>query len=459
MDSVAAQNAPFSDLLILHGAIVFFLQVGFVSLEVGYGRSKNVKNILLKNTVNILLCAIVWWSVGYAFSFGVSTGGFIGTSGFFHDGSLGVVKIWFYSWNFCLATVAIVSGCLAERTSLVAYPLLTLVMASWVHPVASHWAWQRDSWLLGLSDECRFLDFAGGAAVHVCGGLMGLVGATIVGPRIGRFEEGRAKDIPGHDVSSAAIGTLFLWFGWFGFNCGTTYVYLGNMATAAAATSVDDGLSAPSSPPPPAGATGGNPADRVALNMTLTASVSSLTALLLSSLHSGTVDLVICCNALLAGLVMSTPACGFITSWAAVVYGLAGAGIYLGGARLLVRMHVDDPLESSVVHFACGTAGTVLLGFLARPAYVAQLTGYNCGGLVYGARKGGLLLGLQVLGVVAVAAWTGVFSVLVFWALRRAGRLRVDQVTELAGLDNMDHGGPAYPEFNLVPYNNGSGER
>ncbi|GLC55549.1 hypothetical protein PLESTB_000999400 [Pleodorina starrii] len=341
-------------------------------------------------------------------------------------------------------------------------------MACWVHPVAAHWAWQHDSWLLSVSRECRFLDFAGGAAVHMCGGLMGLVGATIVGPRIGRFEEGRAKDMPGHDVSAAAIGTLFLWFGWFGFNCGTTYVYLGNMANAAAVAAATSTTNlAGSSPPPPSAtvavaaalASGQTPADRVALNMTLTASVSGLTALLLSSLRSGTVDLAVCCNALLSGLVMSTPAAGFITSWAAVVYGLAGAGIYLAGARLLLRMHVDDPLESSVVHFACGTAGTLLLGFLARPTYVAQLTGYNCGGLVYGGRKGALLLGLQVLGVVSVAAWTGIFSVLAFWLLRRTGRLRVDQVTELAGLDNMEHGGPAYPEFNLVPYNTGSGER
>ncbi|PNW75546.1 hypothetical protein CHLRE_12g531000v5 [Chlamydomonas reinhardtii] len=469
-------GATYSDLLIIQGAIVFFLQVGFVSLEVGYGRSKNVKNILLKNTVNILLCAICWWAVGYAFSYGSSTDGFIGTSGFFHDGGLGAAKLWFYSWTFCLSTVTIVSGCLAERTSLVAYPVFTVLMASWVHPVVVHWAWSRDSWLLGISSECRFLDFAGGTVVHICGGMMGLVGAALVGPRIGRFEEGRAKELPGHDVSSVAIGTLFLWFGWFGFNCGSAYVYMGNMAAAAAEaaasavasgdTSADVYASAAAavSAAVTSGANatlhpGSTPADRVALNMTLCASVSGLTALLLSSLRSGTVDLCVCCNSLLAGLVMSTPACGFITSWAAVIYGLVAAALYMGGTRMLVRFHVDDPLESSAIHFGCGGVGTLLLALLARPTYVQELTGYDCGGLVYGGRKGAILLGLQLLGIAAITAWTAFFSVLVFYLLRRLGRLRVDQVTELAGLDNMEHGGPAYPEFNLVPYNTGSAER
>ncbi|GFR44048.1 hypothetical protein Agub_g5208 [Astrephomene gubernaculifera] len=470
--------AAYSDLLILHGAIVFFLQVGFVSLEVGYGRSKNVKNILLKNTINILLCAIVWWSVGYAFANGNSAGGFVGTSGFFHDGGINVsTRNWFYSWTFCLSTVTIVSGCLAERTALVSYPAVTLLMAAWLHPVAAHWAWHRNSWLTGLGsgEGCRFLDFAGGTAVHVCGGLVGLVGAALVGPRIGRFEEGRPKDMPGHDVSSVAIGTLFLWFGWFGFNCGSTYIYQGSLAASSAATSSlppsleDATLSLPPSYDSSASSYSAStassaylssPSDRVALNMTLTASVSGLAALLLSSLRSGTVDLCVCCNALLAGLVMATPACGFITSWAAVVYGLVAAAIYLGGARLLLRWQIDDPLDSSAIHFGCGSMGTLLLGLLARPAYVAQLTGSSCGGLFYGdGRKGGILLGLQALGVVSVAAWTGCLSLAVFWVLRRSGRLRVDQVTELAGLDNMEHGGPAYPEFNMVPYNTGSTER
>ncbi|KAG2496659.1 hypothetical protein HYH03_005479 [Edaphochlamys debaryana] len=443
----------YSDLLILHGAIVFFLQVGFVSLEVGCARSKNVKNILLKNTVNILICAICWWAVGYAFSYGESAGGFLGVSGFFYEGGLGPAKLWFYSWTFCLSTVTIVSGCLAERTALLVYPIFTVAMAAWVHPVVVHWTWTPGSWLLSLSDECHFLDFAGGAAVHMCGGMMGLVGASLVGPRIGRFEEGRAKEMPGHDVSSVAIGTLFLWFGWFGFNCGSAYVYMGNMDAMTTTSAAEAALASGD-----VSSGGPAPADRVALNMTLVASVSGLTALLLSSLRSGTVDLAVCCNALLSGLVMSTPAGGFITSWAAVIYGLVAAALYMGGSRLLIRLRIDDPLESSAIHYGCGCVGSLLLGVLARPSYVQQLTGVDCGGLVYGG-KGGLLLGLQLLGVVAVTAWTGLFSLAVFISLRWLGRLRVDQVTELAGLDNMEHGGPAYPEFNLVPYTNGSTER
>lgn len=314
---------------------------------------------------------------------------------------------------------------------------------------------------------------------------MGLIGATFVGPRIGRFDDGAAKHMPGHDVSSVSLGTLFLFFGWFGFNCGSSYLYLAYGANSAAVS------------------------DRVALNMTLSASTSGLTALLVSSLRSGTVDLCVCCNALLAGLVMSTPVCGYVAPWAAVVCGLIAGVWYLAGSKLLVgggclrgrggwgpegraaayclpgtatmyspdgqaffcpcavqcarpgavpsllprpppaphphpppfsarlwfpcpcgpcplpgrpaalpspapppapappphrpeqlRLQIDDPLDSSAVHFGCGVLGTLLLGFLARPGYVRDLTGYaECGGIVYGADyAGGLLLGLQLTG-------------------------------------------------------------
>jgi len=413
------------DLILINGFLVFFMQVGFVSIEAGYGRSKNVRNILLKNMVDILLCGLCWWAIGYAFAHGDSAaGGFIGLSGFFSE-SISELDPWFFTFTFALATVTIVSGCLAERTNLVVYPIYTILMSIWVHPVAVHWAWSPTSWLQGVSD-CKFLDFAGGTVVHVVGGAMGLVGATLCGPRIGRFEDGEPKALPGHDITSVSIGTLFLWFGWFGFNCGSLYMQPG-------AASINTGMAV----------------DRVALNMVLSAAAAGLSALVVTSRSTGTVDLIVCTNGILCGLVAATPTCGYMAPWACLITGLLAGVAYLGCSRLLLKLQIDDPLDSTAVHLSSGMLGTLMNGALARPQYVEELMGSRCGGFVYSG-QGGMLLGMQLLGVTVILAWTVAWSVACFMALRHLGRLRVDQTTELAGLDNIEHGGPAYPEFNMV---------
>ncbi|KXZ50943.1 hypothetical protein GPECTOR_14g19 [Gonium pectorale] len=401
-----------------------FMQIGFVSAESGQGRAKNVRNIMLKNSVNIMLCAICWWAVGYAFAYGKSAGGILGVSHFFSDGETFGSKPWFFTWTFCLSSVTIASGCLAERTHLFVYPVYTAVLSIAVHPVIAHWAWSPDSWLSNKTGSpCRFLDFAGGTVVHIVGGLTGLIGAVICGPRMGRFEDGVHKEIPGHDVSSVSLGSLMLWFGWFGFNCGSTYIYMGaDVVGASAAVS------------------------RVALNMTLCASGAGMTSLVVASVMSGTFDLAVCCNGLMAGLSASTAIVGFVTPWAAVITGVMAGLLYVGTSRLLVRLGIDDPLDGSAIHCGSGLLGCILSGFLARPAYVEQMAGRQCGGVVYGTH-GGDQLGMQLLGLTVSIAWTALWAVLTFSVLKHYGLLRVDQQTELAGIDNMEHGGPAYPEF------------
>lgn len=411
------------------------MQVGFVSLEAGYSRAKNVRNILLKNIVDVLLVTLTWWGVGYAVANGPSQGGFIGGGSdlfFGNDNGPEWVRSWFFSFTFALATVSIVSGCLAERTQIIVYPIVAVVMTIIVHPVIAFWAWNMDSWLQTMS-SCRFLDFAGGTVVHGVGGCMGFIGAYLCGARIGRFEEGSTKELPGHDVTQVAMGTMFLWFGWFGFNCGSVYNHPeGNLAEI------------------------GRYADRVALNMSLSASGGGLTTLLITSLYMGTFDLCHFCNGVLSGLVAATPVCGFVTPWASLVVGIIAGPFHLGFSRLLKRLQIDDPLDSTAIHMCCGILGTILNGAFAKPEFVVGILGPNasgCGGFVY-TSNGGLQLGMQLLGAAVALAWTAAFSFALFIPLKMYGRLRVDQATELAGIDNMDHGGPAYPEFTISVANN-----
>ncbi|GFH16686.1 ammonium_transp domain-containing protein [Haematococcus lacustris] len=290
---------------------------------------------------------------------------------------------------FALCCVTIVSGCMTERTQLLAYPVLTLLVTLLIHPVAVHWVWSDGGWLRSVHAGVYFLDFAGCTLVHMIGGVVGLVGAVCVGPRMGRFEEcGSVKELRGHDMSSISMGTLMLWFGWFGFNVGSCYLYENpNMQVL----------------------------NRVALNMTLTASSAGCIALLLGHwLGKGTFDLRVCCNGLLSGLVL--------------------------------RLRVDDPMDNAAVHLGGGALGTVLVGFLARPAYVEQLTGSLGSGVVYGSSLAGTQLGIQLLGLLVICLWAAVPALVVFKGLARCGLLRVDQAAELAGIDTFDHGGPGFPE-------------
>eukprot|EP00877_Chromochloris_zofingiensis_P005647 jgi/Chrzof1/15083/Cz09g26170.t1 len=419
------QDDYYASLLVVSGFLVFFMQVGFVALETGSGRAKNVRNILLKNLVDVMLCAICWWAVGFAFAHGKTAGGIIGYTGFFFEGDyITATRPWFFSWTFAVACCTIVSGCLAERTRLIAYPVYTVVISVIVHPIMVHWVWASDSWMASVS-YCQVLDFAGGTVVHFIGGLFGLIGAAMCGPRLGRFDEGVSKDIPGHDMAFVTLGTFMLWFGWYGFNTGSVYLYDTPSAEAV---------------------------QRAAVNTTLGASASGLVALLVASWTSGTYDLRLCCNGVLAGLVTVTSMCGFIDPWAAVVCGSIAGAVYIFTSMLMLKLRIDDPLDSAAVHAGNGFLGMILVAFVAKPAHVAALTGTSCGGIFY-TSAGWMQLAMQLLALVIVGAFTSVCACVVFLALKRRGVLRVDHITELAGIDNMEHGGPAYPEFNLTGAN------
>mmetsp|Transcript_4902 Transcript_4902/g.8523 ORF Transcript_4902/g.8523 Transcript_4902/m.8523 type:complete len:455 (-) Transcript_4902:1366-2730(-) len=433
-----ASDAGVANLLILHASLVFFMQVGFISLEVGYTRAKNVKNSLLKTLVNVLLTVLCWWGVGYAFAHGKSEAhGFIGASRFFQD-SVDITTPWFFSLTFALSTATIVSGCMAERTSLAIYPTITMMLTSWVHPLVAHWVWDPHGWLNnGTVSRCVFLDHAGGAVVHTVGGVTGLVGAWMVGPRIGRFpapgqEEGD-MDMPtiikGHDVTMVSWGTLMLWFGWIGFNVGS--VYTNNPRN------------------------GGLIVDRVALNMALSAATSGLAVLLISSRHTKAFDLCRCCNGMLIGLVASTGCCAYIPPWAAAITGLFAGFLYVLLSHALVLLRIDDPLDSSAIHLGGGLLGVIMNGAFARPSYVfflnsdmATSADDSCGGFFL-SRAGGVQLGMQLLGCAVITAWAAFYALIAFTCLARTGHLRVDQATELAGIDLIAHGGPAYPEYSL----------
>jgi Amt family ammonium transporter len=298
------------------------MQIGFVALEMGSGRAKNVRNILLKNLADVMLAALAWWAVGYAFAYGNSAGGVIGASHFFYEadaelaipaGSGDAPRPWFFSWTFAVAACTIVSGCLAERTRLGVYPAFTAAIAAFVHPILVHWLWAKGGWL-GRVGECRPLDFAGGTVVHMVGGLFGLVGAAFVGPRLGRFEDGVPRDMPGHDMGWVTIGTLALWFGWYGFNAGSVYLYGGASPAAA---------------------------QRAAMNTTLGGSTAGLVALLVGSWLGGTYDLRLCCNGLLSGLVTVTSMAGFVDPYAAAVCGVLAGASYVFVSRLMVRAVVE----------------------------------------------------------------------------------------------------------------------
>lgn len=393
-----------------HAYLVFFMQLGFVALEAGAGRPKNVRNILLKNMVNVMITTLVWWAIGFAFAYGDEAGGFIGVSGFFYGSNSTLERPWLMSAVFAMVCVSIVGGCLAERTQLVAYPVYTVVLAMFVHPLIVNWVWNSASWFHTIA-SCSVLDFAGGLAVHLVGGTFGVVGAWLCGPRLGRFEDGLVKELPGHDMTFVTLGTFMLWFGWYGFNCGSTYLY-GNV-----------GLYGPR---------------RTAVGTTLGASAGGLTALMWAVVRNGNYDLRICCNGVLAGLVAVTSVAGFVEPWAAVIAGTLGGTVYFYSSRLMLRLQIDDPLDSGAVHMANGALSALLVGLFGNPDYLRLAQIDACGGVFYES-QGWTQLGMQFLGVTMAVTISGLAAFAVFYTLSRMGLLRVEQTTELAGIDNFEH--------------------
>jgi len=423
--------------VVLAAILVMFMQAGFAFLEAGLTRMKNVGHIAAKNVLIFALASIVYYLVGYGIAFGDGGNGLVGGSGFVPSiEELMTVGEAPFSWFasipgaagylfevvFCAVSLAIVWGAMAERTKLWVYFAFGVVFTL-IYSVVSHWIWSPDGWLFSEGMQ----DFAGSTVVHYQGALAGLAGALLLGPRLGKFgADGKPNAIPGHNMAFTTLGVIILWFGWFGFNPGSTL-------------SVDFG--------------GVGFFAYVALNTNLAAGAGVLGAVLTSWLVIKKPDLSMMLNGAIAALVAITAACAFVAPWAAIVIGFVAGGIVVLGVLAVERARIDDPIGAIAAHGMAGVWGTLSLGFLALPSQAESLA-TGSAGLFYG---GGLhQLGIQLLGLAAVGAFTFTASFAALWTMKKTFGIRTDPHAETAGLDVSEHGMWGYPEF-YIPVPGGYG--
>jgi Amt family ammonium transporter len=422
--------------VIVAAVLVMFMQAGFAFLEAGLTRMKNVGHIAAKNVLVLALASIVYYLVGFGIAFGDGGNGLVGGSGFVPSvDELTAVGTAPFSWFaaipgaagylfevvFCAVSLAIVWGAMAERTRLWVYFAFG-VAYTLVYSVVSHWVWSPDGWLFARGMQ----DFAGSTVVHYQGALAGLAGALLLGPRIGKFVDGKPNAIPGHNMAYTTLGVLILWFGWFGFNPGSTL-------------SVDFG--------------GVGFFAYVALNTNLAAAAGVLGAVATSWLVVKKPDLSMMLNGAIAGLVAITAACAFVAPWAAIVIGLVAGVVVVVGALAVERLRIDDPIGAIAAHGMAGVWGTLALGFLTVPELASRLS-TGSAGLLYG---GGLhQLGVQALGLSVVGVFTFGASFLILFVMKATVGIRTEPATETAGLDVSEHGMWGYPEF-YIPVPGGYG--
>jgi Amt family ammonium transporter len=395
--------------------LVMFMQAGFGMVEAGFLRAKNTCNILAKNFMDYCLACLMFFLVGYAVMWGNGSS-LIGTAGFAMEGAanpsgVSIWAFWLFQAAFCGAAASIVAGGMASRMKFPAYLVYTVVISALVYPLIGHWVWNAKGWLATTG----FRDFAGSTVVHATGGWSAFIGTIILGPRIGKYVNGKVKAILGHSIPLACLGVFILWFGWFGFNPGST---LGVFAD------------------------GGAQAALVAANTNLSAASAAISAMAIIWVIGGKPDLGMTMNGALAGLVAITGPCAYVSPWAAIVIGLVAGVIVVLGALLLDRIRVDDPVGAVPVHGMNGIWGTLCVGIFGQKSL-----GLPHDGLLYG---GGLhQLGIQAMGVFTVAAFVIVVMGLVFLAVKKTMGLRVPQAEELRGLDIGEHGMEAYAGFQI----------
>src|SRR6059036_2258107 len=422
--------------VVIAAILVMFMQAGFAFLEAGLTRMKNAAHIAGKNVLIFGICSLVYWAVGFGIAFCDGNAVF-GTSGFAPsvDSLLAVGKApysffttvpgaagYMFEVVFAGVSLAIVWGAMAERAKLWVYFVFGALFTV-IYSITSHWIW-GGGWLFGLGMQ----DFAGSTVVHYQGALAALAGAILLGPRIGKFgHDGRANPIPGHNMPYAVLGTLILWFGWFGFNPGSTL---------AVVTGDKVGYFG-----------------YVALTTNLAAAAGAVGGILSAWLILRKPDVSMMLNGVLAALVAITAASGFVAPWAAVLIGLVSGLIAVVGVLWVERIGIDDPIGAVAVHGMSGVWGTLATGLFAVPALAANLA-TGSGGLVY---TGSFhQLGVQTLGLVAVGAFTFSASFGSLWVMKRVWGIRVEPETETAGLDVSEHGMWGYPEF-YIPVPGGYG--
>lgn len=406
--------------MLLAAMLVFFMQPGFALVEAGFTRTKNTANILMKNFVDFMVGSLLFWLVGFGIMFGV--GSFAGEPHFCNleymsniiDNGLPIEGFLIFQTVFCATTATIVSGAMAERTKFSMYLIYTVLISVLIYPVSGHWTW-GGGWLMNGEEDSFMMrlfgtpshDFAGSMVVHSVGGWISLVGAAILGPRIGKYgKDGKPRAIPGHNLTIAALGVFILWFGWFGFNPGSQL---------AAATLEDQ-----------------TAISLVFLNTNLAACAGGVTALVISWAKYSKPSLSLTLNGILAGLVGITAGCDVVSPMGAVFIGLiAGAAMIYAVDFIDHTLHIDDPVGASAVHGVCGTLGTILVGLFATD-----------GGLLYGGGWG--LLGAQVFASIVVASWAAGMGFVIFKLLDKVHGLRVSARVEEEGLDIYEHGESAY---------------
>ena len=402
-------------------ALVFFMQAGFAMVETGLTRAKNAGNIVMKNLMDFCIGTPIYWFIGFGIMFG-GTGALIGGLDLFSMKSTDYTTMIFQT-VFCATSATIVSGAMAERTKFSSYCIYSALISLFVYPISGHWIW-GGGWLAQLG----FHDFAGSTAVHMVGGVAAFVGATILGPRIGKYDKnGKPNAILGHSMTLAALGVFILWFCWFGFNGCSTVALSGDGATNAA---------------------------RIFYTTNLAAAMATVTVLIITWVRYKKPDVSMTLNGSLAGLVAITAGCDTVTPVGAALIGvIAGFAVVFGIEFVDQKLKVDDPVGAVGVHGICGCLGTILTGLFA---YYDFGNGEKLG-LFYG---GGIhFLGLQILGVVVVIAWVAVTMTIIFNVLKHTIGLRASAVEEIEGLDIHEHGlASAYADFALTSsINNFSG--
>ncbi len=421
----AVNTEVFGVWFLIGAALVFWMQAGFAMVETGFTRAKNAGNIIMKNLMDFCIGTVVFILIGFGLLFGEDLIGFIGKPGFdiFTAYQNFDWSNFVFNLVFCATTATIVSGAMAERTKFLSYCIYSGIISALIYPIEAHWIW-GGGWLAGLG----FHDFAGSCAIHMVGGIAAIIGAKLLGARIGKFDRDKNGNVvkvnafPGHNLPLGALGVFILWFGWYGFN------------GAAATTTSQLGS--------------------IFLTTTIAPAVATVTCMIFTWIHYGSPDVSMALNASLAGLVGITAGCDVLDAGGAIVVGLVSGLLVVFGVWFLDNvLHIDDPVGAVAVHCLNGIWGTIAVGLLATdrvPEYgIADAAGNTITGLFYG---GGIkLLGLQCLGVVTVGCWTAVTITIAFLVIKATIGLRVTEEEELSGLDETEHGLPsAYAGFSLM---------
>ncbi len=400
---------------VLIGAfLVFSMQPGFAMVETGFTRAKNAGNIVMKNVMDLSLGSIVFWILGFGLMFGTDIGGFIGTPDFFVQGDYGAsypsTAYFIFQTMFCATAATIVSGAMAERTNFLVYCIYSLLISAIIYPISGHWIW-GGGWLA----EMGFHDFAGSTAVHMVGGVASIIGAKMIGARIGKYNaDGTVNAIPGHSIPLGALGVFLLWFGWFGFNGASTVCATG-----------DDALVSMGA---------------IFITTNMAACAAATTTMIYTWVRYGKPDVSMTLNGVLAGLVAITAGCDVVSPAGALIIGaLAGILVVVSVEFFDQKLKIDDPVGAISVHGVCGAFGTIATGFFALE-----------GGLFYGG--GTSFLVTQIIGVVTVAIYVAIAMTIIFGVLDKTLGLRVKESEEIKGLDMEEHGlTSSYADFMPTP--------